>query len=54
MITTVTDKQGNKHHLSSRHISRGVSFTLEGDEGHIGYTNIIDAHAVLHYCSAEY
>ena len=54
MITTVTDKQGNKYHLSSRRISRGVSFSLDGDEGRIGYANIIDAHAVLRYCSAEY
>ena len=41
MITAVTDKQGNKYHLSITHISRGVSFTIDGDEGRIGYANII-------------
>ena len=43
MITTVTDKQGDKYHLSITHISRGVSFTIDGDEGRIGYANIIAA-----------
>ena len=41
MITTVTDKQGNKYHLSITHIARGVSFTIDGGEGRMGFANII-------------
>lgn len=41
MITAVTDKQGHQYHLSSTRISRGVSFTLTGDNGRIGYANIL-------------
>ena len=40
MITTVTDKQGSKYHLSITRVARSVIFTLESDEGRIGYANI--------------
>ena len=53
MITTVTDKLGNKYHLSIARISRGVSFTLDGDDGRIGYEQRQpeDHNIGSHYCT---
>ena len=40
MITTVTDKQGNKYHLHIERVHHGVMFRLEDEGGRIGYANI--------------